>query len=152
MVRAYGHDSEIDERLKRLRNGLADTGEKLKSGSFSLQTPPDRNNGCARGRPTFATEAPSPDSQTSRSFTIVTPFAGDACTFVDHIYGLFRLLLDDCIEQDFFDRLTQAAVEYSCYIDTADATAVNLMKILLAEAEAIADDMQTGQFPYASSR
>ena len=105
----------------------------------------------AQGRP-FRRVRPSGGDNASPSFTVVTPYAVEACAFVDHIYDLFRPLLDHCIEQDFFDRLTQAAVDYLYYVDPADATAVNLLKVILDEAEAISDDMQAGEFPCTLGR
>lgn len=143
---------DADERLAGLAKVLADTGGKLKSGTFKLNIPPERKEGCLDGRPSFTATAPGAEEAASSSFAIITPFAAEACAFVDHIYGLFRPFLDECIEQDFFERITQAAVEYSCYVDPDDATAVNLMKVIQAEAESIAADMRSGQFPYASKR
>jgi hypothetical protein len=142
-------ETAVPMDLRQLRDILSATGRRIRNGSFIPEIPEDKKQGCIKGRPSFALPSDRGDECASGGFTIITPHAAEACAFTDYIYGLFRPFLDECIAQDFFERLTQAAVEYSCYVDQKDATAVNLLKVILEEAEAIADDMLSGEFPHA---
>jgi hypothetical protein len=137
-----------EKRLQRIREQLADTGRRLRSGTLVLDVPAHMKKGCASRRPAFVMSEEQGGSGSS-TFTIITPHAGEACVFVEYLYGLFSDLLDECAEQDFSDRLAEAAEEYCCYVDRGDATAASLLKVLLAEADDIAAEMQTGEFPYS---
>ena len=103
----------------------------------------------------FATEVPVPEKDHARrkpaAFTIVTPHAREAGLLLERVHELFSPLLDECIGHDFFDRLGEAAVEYSCYVEKEAETAENLLKIIVTEARDILDEMIAGEFPYITS-
>ena len=81
---------------------------------------------------------------------MLTPHAAEAGWLLESLYEVFRPLLDECIERDFCERLGEAALEYCGYVDPADSTDINLLKIILAEAGSILDEMREGEFPFVT--
>ena len=144
----------MDRRLKIVADGIASLFREVRDGSFPETPASVKGKTWEHGGLVFANNVPASDENAPGGdggrFTIVTPFAGAAGALLDRIHELFGPLLDMSIEHDFFDRIGEAALEYSGYADRSDQTAVNLLKILLNEAECILDEMREGEFPYAA--
>ena len=144
----------MDRRLKDAADGIASLFREVREGTFPETPASGKGRTWEHGGLVFADEVPGPEESAPGGdgvrFTIVTPYAGAAGSLLDRIHELFGPLLDLSIEHDFFDRVGEAALEYSGYADRSDQTAVNLLKILLNEAESILDEMREGEFPYAA--
>ena len=92
-----------------------------------------------------AKPAPSP---TARTVTVVTPHAHEAGWLLGRIQMAFAPLLGTHIEYDFFERIAEAAEEYSAGIPLEKDTATSLLSTILGEARAILAEMETGEFPH----
>jgi hypothetical protein len=151
----YRHGDTLDKRLNNAMDGIASLSLEVQRGGFLEKLPPGMEktwmcNGLVLASSVLEPEESSSDRQ-SNPFTTVTPHVCEAGVLLDRIRELFMPLLDECIEHDFFDRIGEAALEYSGYADRADQTAVNLLKILLAEAESILEEMREGEFPFTTN-
>jgi len=127
---------------------------EVKRGRFGQERTPRPTIGWQRAGVLFVTEVPSPDEssdgQRTTPLTVLTPHAHGAGWLLDRLYEVFRPLLDECIERDLYERLAEAALEYCGYVDQGDSTAINLLKIILSEAEDILQEMRDGEFPYVT--
>ena len=144
----------MDSRLENAKEGIELLSLEVRDGAFLEGLPPGTAKTWRRNDIIFATEVSVPETNASRrqptTFTITTPHAREAGVLFDRLLSLFLPLLDECIVRDFCDRLGEAALEYSGYADRSDQTAVNLLKILLTEAEDILEEMREGEFPYTA--
>jgi hypothetical protein len=79
--------------------------------------------------------------------SVLTPHAHSAGMLLDRIREAFRPLLGSHIQFDFFERIAEAADEYSAFIPADQDTAESLLKVILREARDILDEMERGDFP-----
>lgn len=139
------------DNLNSVQVAIDRLAEEVRQGSFGKRDRPQLKTGWRRAGVLFATEVPSPGEGEGGGrrppLTVVTPHAAEAGWLLDRLYASFRPLLDECIERDFFERLGEAALEYCGYVDPADSTGINLLKIILAEAGDVLDEMREGEFP-----
>lgn len=144
----------MDNRLEYAKEGIDSLSLDARSGAFLEKLPSGTAKTWERNGIVFAVKVSAPEGDAPRrqsaTFTIITPHAREAGALFDRILHLFRPLLDECVEHDFSDRLGEAALEYSGYANPCDQTAVDLLKVLLTEAEDILDEMRAGEFPYTA--
>ena len=81
------------------------------------------------------------------SRSVLTPHAHSAGMLLERIGQAFRPLLGTHITFDFFERLAEAAEEYSAFIPADQDTAEAFLKVILREANDILDEMERGDFP-----
>lgn len=145
---------KMDSRLQRAKEGLATLTTEVQGGAFLEKIAPDTTKIWKYNGLVFAADVPDPENgpngQEPSPFTIITPYAGEAGALLESIQRYFSPLLDDCIEHDIFDRLGEAALEYSGFVNREDARAVNLLKVIMSEAEDILDEMIAGETPYTA--
>ena len=142
----------MDERLHRTQIMIETLAGEVDRGSFRQEPRLRRAIGWQRDGILFATEVShngeDTDGQRAIPLTILTPHAHEAGWLLDKLHEAFRPLLDRCIESDFFERIAEAALEYCGYVELEDSTDINLLKILLAEAGDVLEEMREGEFPY----
>jgi hypothetical protein len=145
----------MDERLHRTQIMIETLAGEVSRGSFRQGPRPQGAIGWQRDGILFATEASdngdNPDGRRAIPLTILTPHAHEAGWLLDKLHEAFQPLLDRCIERDFYERIAEAALEYCGYVDLEDSTDINLLKILLAEAGDVLEEMLEGEFPYTSN-
>jgi len=81
--------------------------------------------------------------------SVITPHAHAAGWLLDRLDLAFAPLLGNQLRWDFFERIAEAAVDYSAFIPPGLDTDVNLLRIILREARDILEEMEEGEFPYA---
>lgn len=79
--------------------------------------------------------------------SVLTPHAHSAGMLLDRIRLAFTPLLGRHIQFDFFERLAEAADEYSAFIPPDQDTSESLLKVILREASDILEEMERGDFP-----
>lgn len=142
----------MDDRLHKARILMESLAEGVRQGCLLKKHGPPQASYWARAGVLFTTEILDPeenrDERRSAPVTVLTPHAPEAGLILDSLHEIFEPLLDECIEGEFYERLAEAALEYSGYVKIEDATSINLMKVLLTEAEDILEEMREGEFPY----
>lgn len=142
----------MDDRLHQARILMESLAEEVRQGRFLKKHGPLDAADWSRAGVLFTTELLDPeenkDERRWAPVTVLTPHAPEAGRFLNSLHEIFEPLLDECIEGEFYERLAEAALEYSGYVKIEDATSVNLMKVLLTEAEDILEEMRAGEFPY----
>jgi hypothetical protein len=145
----------LDRRLKNAAEGIGSLALEVRGGEFLEKLPHGTAKAWACNGLVLATKVlgveESPSNCQSTPFTIVTSYASEAGALLDRIHALFMPLLDECIEHDFLDRIGEATLEYCGYADPSQQTAINMLKIILSEAESILDEMLNGEFPYTTN-
>jgi hypothetical protein len=141
-------------KLNHVQIVLDTLANEVGRGSFRQKHRPRLTIGWQRVGVLFTTEVLSPegktDEQRTTPLTVLTPHAHEAGWLLDRLYEAFRPLLDICIERDLYERLAEAALDYCGYVDPGDSTDINLLKIILSEAEDILQEMRDGEFPYVT--
>ena len=128
---------------------------EMKRGAFHPEKTPRRLVGWNGPGVLFVTRIKTGKSEkplaSQEVVSVVTPHAHSAGMLLDRIRKAFSPLLGPHIENDFFERIAEAVLEYSAVVSLTGDTESNLLKVILREARDILEDMENGEFPYTHS-